>query len=105
MPLEVVFTSPAVGDLDALDDVIARDNPVKANAFVRRLQQECEGLCAFPRRGVSRADLAEGLRLLFFERRVIIAYRVDDPVVTILRVFYAGLDFEEILSGRGAVDG
>ena len=104
MPLEVVFTSLAVGDLDALDDFIARDNPIKANAFVRRIQQQCEGLSTFPRRGVSRPDLAEGLRLLFFERLIIIAYRVDDPVATILRVFYAGLDFEEILGERGAVD-
>lgn len=37
--------------------------------------------------------LPPGLRTLSMERRVLIAYRVSDDEVTILRVLYAGSDF------------
>jgi plasmid stabilization system protein ParE len=57
------------------------------------------GLETFPLRGASRDDLGPGVRLLGFERRVAIAYAVEDDEVVILGVFYGGRDFEAILRG------
>ena len=36
-----------------------------------------------------------GLRIIGFERRITIAFTVDDSQVTILRVFYGGKDWED----------
>jgi toxin ParE1/3/4 len=41
-----------------------------------------------------RDDIRPGLRIVGFERRVTIAFSVDDGRVTILRVFYGGRDWE-----------
>jgi len=38
-----------------------------------------------------------GLRVVGFERRVTIAFEVDDERVTILRIFYGGVDWERAL--------
>ena len=51
-----------------------------------------------PHRGRARDDLRPGLRTLSFRGRVLIAYAVGLESVTILAVFYAGQDFESLLS-------
>lgn len=53
-----------------------------------------------PRRGVPRDDLRDGLRLLFYRRRTVIAYDIDEThsLVRVLRVFYGGQDYEALLS-------
>ena len=45
-------------------------------------------------RGHRRDDISPGLRIAGFERRVTIAFAVDDDRVTILRMFYGGRDWE-----------
>ena len=37
--------------------------------------------------------MAPGVRTIIFEGRVVIAYRIDDGGVSIIRVFYAGRDY------------
>ena len=37
---------------------------------------------------------AQGLRIVGFERRVTVAFAVGEDIVTILRVFYGGRDWE-----------
>jgi len=46
-----------------------------------------------PYRGSPRDDLQPGIRILVFERRTTIAYRIREDAVQILRIFYAGRDF------------
>jgi toxin ParE1/3/4 len=93
-----VFLHPlAAEDLNAIDDYIARDSPVRAHAFVARLKARCESLADFPYKGRARPDIAEGLRTLSFQRRVVIAYEVDGDQVTIWRIIVAGQDLEEVL--------
>jgi len=48
-------------------------------------------------RGARRDDIRPGLLTIGFERRVTIAFSATDDRVTILRVFYGGQDWEEIL--------
>ena len=52
-----------------------------------------------PHRGTKRNDLRPGLRIVPFKRRTAIAFEVDEErrVVTILRVFYGGQDYETVM--------
>lgn len=50
----------------------------------------------FPNRGSLRQDLGPRVRLIGFERRVAIAYRVEDDSVEILGLFYAGREIGEL---------
>ena len=93
MAHEVSFHPLAFDDLDALDDLIARDSPRLAHAFVGRIRQFCKTLAEFPERGRLRKELGEDIRTLSFEGRVVVAYRVDGRVVLILRIFYAGQNY------------
>ncbi|WP_245433273.1 type II toxin-antitoxin system RelE/ParE family toxin [Rhizobium anhuiense] len=43
-----------------------------------------------PEGGAPREDFAPGVRILVFERRVTIAYRIVKDRVQVLRLFYAG---------------
>jgi toxin ParE1/3/4 len=45
-------------------------------------------------RGGRRDDIRVGLRIVGFERRVTVAFSVDESRVTILRLFYGGRDWE-----------
>ncbi len=70
-----------------------------ADRTVDAIRAAVGGLRHIPQRGVPRDDLREGLRLLFFRRRTVIAYDIDRErhVVRVLRVFYGGQDYEALL--------
>ncbi len=86
----VVFHPIAEDDLGQIFDFIAADSPERAIGFVRRIRVSCLGLAEFPESWRLRDDLAVGIRTLVFERRVVIAYRIENRGIVILRVFYAG---------------
>jgi toxin ParE1/3/4 len=54
-------------------------------------------LAALPERGVPRDDISPGIRTSLLDRRITIAYRVDSDVVEIVRIFYAGRNYEALL--------
>ncbi|MDF9818028.1 MULTISPECIES: type II toxin-antitoxin system RelE/ParE family toxin [Rhizobium] len=88
--LKVVFGPRAEKDLLDIYAFIAAENSMAAMDFIRRLRQVCHGLEDMPERGAPREDFAQGVRILVFERRVTIAYRVVKDRVQVLRLFYAG---------------
>jgi toxin ParE1/3/4 len=49
-------------------------------------------------RGARRDDLKKGLRVLGFERRVAIAFRVTDSQVIVARVLYGGRDLGKAIA-------
>ena len=57
----------------------------------------CTVLQDFPHRGAPRGDLGSGVRLIGFEPRVAIAYRVEPDEVVILAVLYGGRDMVAVL--------
>lgn len=90
----VSFQESAIEDLEAIYEHIADDNgKARANRYVERITAHCMKLSLFPNRGRSSDELSPGLRILPFEGRVVIAYRIDDIGVRIVRVFYAGRDY------------
>jgi toxin ParE1/3/4 len=94
MTHEVSFRPEAEADLIALYRYISdRSGAVRAGDYTR-IEAACMGLATFPQRGTKRDDLAPGIRTIGFERRATIAFRVEDDSVQIVRIFYAGRDYE-----------
>ena len=95
---KVVFRPRAAQDLvDLFWNINEQAGPDIAGAYVARIEAACSMLSVFPRRGTQRNDLAQGMRVVGFERRAVIAFRVEGSQVRIIRVFYGGQDYERIL--------
>jgi toxin ParE1/3/4 len=91
----VVFTPEAQGDLFDLYDYIAvRSSPARAMRYIKRIEKTCISLETLPERGTRREDLRPGLRVMGFEHRVLIAFRVDPASVAILRILHGGRNVE-----------
>jgi toxin ParE1/3/4 len=96
---DVVFAPEAVDDLVRLYEWIANAaGPDTAMAYVERLEAYCLGFDLASERGTLRGDVRPGLRIVGFERRITIAFVVDDQSVTVLRLFYGGRDWEPALT-------
>ncbi len=83
---EVVWTEPALSDLDAIADYIAIDNPPAARALVQRVFTRVEQLSRFPQSGSRPPDLAGGRYRQLVEPPCRIFYRADRKTVFILHV-------------------
>ena len=94
MNFKVVLTPEAQGDLLDLYDYIAHGSPARAIAYIERIERACMGLRTIPERGTLREDLRPGLRVMGFERRALIAFRIRLNTVAILRILYGGRSLE-----------
>jgi toxin ParE1/3/4 len=77
---------------DIYDWIAERADPETAFAYTSRIERRCQALRAFPHRGTPRNELESGLRTITFERRVLIAYRVEKDRVLILRLIRIARD-------------
>jgi toxin ParE1/3/4 len=94
----VVFSPESATDLMELYDWTATQaSPQEAMAYLDRVEAFCGRLSMGSERGHRRDDVRSGLRILGFERRLTIAFTVDDETVTVLRVFTAGKNWETSL--------
>jgi toxin ParE1/3/4 len=95
MKLKVVFTPEARDDLLELYDFIAEHgSPDRALAYIERIERACKTLQTLPNRGTLREDIRPGLRVMGFERRALIAFRIQGNTVAILRILYGGRSLE-----------
>lgn len=91
----VRFSLQATQDLEWLYDIVAQaSGSSRAFNYVERCREFCERLEYGAERGTMRDDVRAGLRIVGFERRVTVAFAVDEDQVMILRLFYAGRDWE-----------
>lgn len=98
---EVTFRPHAEADLFALYSHIAQEaGRAVAEAYVDRIEAACLSLATFPNRGRRRDDIRPGLRIMGFERRVIV-FQVREAEVVIVRILYGGQDYEKILRNAG----
>jgi toxin ParE1/3/4 len=101
MTHKIVFRPEAEADLFSLYRYIAdRSGRDRAASYIARIETSCMALANFPERGTARDDLAPGIRIVGFERRVSIAFQVKGDTVRIVRVFYGGRDFEAAWDGE-----
>lgn len=97
----VVFAPEAREDLLQLHDWIAdAGGPAIALNYVERIEAYCDGFRIGSERGHLRNDLRPGLRIVGFEKRISIAFSVEDTRVVILRLFYGGRNWEAILAEK-----
>ena len=95
MEHEIIWRPEARADLYTIYDWIARQaDPDTAYGYTSRIEAFAQRLRHFPNRGTPRSNLARGLRTVTFERRVIVAYRVADGAVFIVRLFSAARDID-----------
>ena len=88
MTHRVLFSRRSEADLVSLYDYIAKQSdPSRAFTYVERIGEFCFALHTFPQRGASWDRVSRGVRVVGFERRVSIAFRVIGDTVTILRVY------------------
>ena len=93
MTHKVVFSETAWHDADEIYHWVADGaDPQTAERYVDRIVDYCLTLQNFPNRGTPRDDLEPGVRTTAFEGRAVIAYRVENSTVTILRVLNHGRD-------------
>jgi toxin ParE1/3/4 len=97
MPRRLDLRPAARADLFAIYEYIATDNPRRALTFVEDIEVRCEALATHPQMGRARPDLVPGIRVLPLPPRVIVAYMVQPDRIEIVRIFYAGQDYEAIL--------
>jgi toxin ParE1/3/4 len=99
MSYRLIIGPMAEADLIALYTFIRdeRQDPTIAIQYLRRIRDFCQNLAELPKRGRKRDDLRQGLRLIGFERRVVVAYRIIENNVDIRRIFYGGRDYETLL--------
>ena len=98
-PAELIWTKPAVQDLDSLAEYIALSNPVAAGELVQRVFNAVERLSRFPESGRTPPELEA-----FPYREVIVNpcrvfYRIEDGKVFILHVYRQERDIRRFLAG------
>jgi toxin ParE1/3/4 len=95
---EVRFSKRSQADLISIYEYIsARSDASRALAYFERIRDYCLTLSRFPQRGTPWDHVLTGVRVVGFERRVSIAFRIKGRAVTIVRVMYGGRDIERNL--------
>jgi len=95
---EVLLAPRAEADLDRIALWIAEQGaPVTALDYVGRIRRFLASLDQFPERGTNYDSVRRGLRIVAFERRVVIAIVVREGHVEIERVFHGGQNWRATL--------
>jgi toxin ParE1/3/4 len=99
--LRIIFSPEAAADLFNLYEYIARQSGLaRALNYINRIEAHCTGFKFSPKRGTRRDDLRPGLRVVGFERRVLIAFHVQPDAVVIDRILYGGRDVKRVFGKR-----
>jgi len=93
---EVIWTDPALSDLDAIADYIALENPDAARALVKRVFTHVDQLQDHPKSGSKPPELRGWRYRQIVEPPCRIFYRVDGDRIYVLYVMRA----ERLLSPR-----
>jgi plasmid stabilization system protein ParE len=87
--MRVEFSSFVEGDLDAIADYIAQDNPTRAVSFLREIGAQIQTVGQNPLLYQLRPEIGEGARMAIVGRYVILFRKIGDTV-RIERVVYGG---------------
>jgi toxin ParE1/3/4 len=79
----IVWTEPALSDLDAIADYIALDDPAAAKDLVRRVFRHVEHLARYPKSGSKPPEIRGWRYRQIIEGPCRIFYRCDDARVYI----------------------
>ncbi|TPN45030.1 MULTISPECIES: type II toxin-antitoxin system RelE/ParE family toxin [unclassified Mesorhizobium] len=94
MTNRAIFRPSAQSDLFAIYNYIEKESSAaRAGGYIDRIEAACMALSTFPERGIVRDAVGSGVRVVGFERRASILFRVDAEQVLILRILYGGQDY------------
>jgi toxin ParE1/3/4 len=82
----LIWTEPALSDLDAVADYIALDNPAAAANFVERVFKSVERLEQFPHSGKCPSELPESPYREVVVSPCRVFYRIEGDAVFLLHV-------------------
>lgn len=83
---EIIWSEPALGDLDAIADYIALENPIAASALIKRIFGHVEQLADHPESGSRPQELGRSRYRQIVEPPCRVFYRYDGHKVFILYV-------------------
>lgn len=86
---QIVWTEPALNDLDAIADYIALESPTAAAELVRRVFAHVEQLAAHPESGSKPPELGRSRYRQIVEPPCRVFYRFDGDKVFVLYVMRA----------------
>jgi plasmid stabilization system protein ParE len=89
--MQVEFSRFVEGDLEAIADYIAQDNPTRAESFIREIGAQIYAVGRNPLRYQLRPEIGEDARIAIVGRYVVL-FRVIRKTVRIERVVYGGRD-------------
>lgn len=94
--MDIIWTEPALTDIDRLSDYIALDQPYYAEEFTTRLMTSVEPLADNPRmyRVVPEAAQEHIREVIFRGYRIIYRILDDKHLIEILAVFHGSRDLE-----------
>lgn len=90
----------ANADIEALCDRIAENNPDAAEELDERLHEAIKLLARFPRMGHTRADVTDPRYLFWAVGKIIIAYRLEDKELLVVRVVHGARDFRKLFKRK-----
>ena len=91
----ITFDPQAIDDLSEIHGWIAgQASEGTADRYTHRLIRFCRQLDLFPQRGEARDDLFPGLRIVVFEHRVGVAFKIYEDDVRIVRLLSAGRNLD-----------
>ncbi|MBB5571866.1 MULTISPECIES: type II toxin-antitoxin system RelE/ParE family toxin [Rhizobium] len=98
----VVFRETAKADLRSIYEYVLDQSKNKqiALAYIKRIRDKCGKIGDVPLGGVARSDLGASLRMVVFERSIVILYLVEGERVRITNIFSGSRDYETLLSDR-----
>ena len=98
MGFKIVFTKPAIQDLNNLVAFISRDNPLAGEQFGYAIVDKAESLAEHPFLGRAVPEFKiESLReIIHRPYRIIYRVREDEEVIEILRVWHAARGSPEV---------
>jgi plasmid stabilization system protein ParE len=89
--MRVEFSRWVEGDLEAIGDYIAQDNPARAVSFIREIREKIGWIGQQPLLYQLRPEIGEGARLAVVGRYVLL-FRIIGETVRIERVVFGGRD-------------
>jgi toxin ParE1/3/4 len=98
-----LFYSPlAIADLDAIYEIVGSDYPQRGYDFVEAIRERLRKyLLDNPELGRGRPELGDGIRIYPIKsKRTVVAYRIKQDVIVVVRVFYGGADYEATLQDK-----
>ena len=100
--VELIWTEPALGDLDAIVDYIALDDPNAAAGLLQRVFRHVEQLTAHPASGSAPRELRGSSYRQIIEPPCRVFYRAEADRVIILHVIRGEMRLRKSkLTGRG----